>query len=97
MTRAVVRNVDPGPWKRLLPGSDDRWGNCQFIFDIDAREYDWLVVYHDVPRDKWSFGQEPLACARERTILVTTEPSTITVYGTNYLRQFGMVLTSQEP
>jgi hypothetical protein len=97
MTRAIRRNVNPEHWERQLPGTNNAWGKCRFTFDVDAREYDWLAVYHDIPRGEWPFGIEPLACPRERTILITTEPSTITVYGTDYLRQFGVVVTSQEP
>lgn len=83
-------------WLRQLPGNVPEWGRCRFIFDVESREYDWLVVYHDLHRDKGSLSMERLACPREKTMLVTTEPSTITVYGTDYLRQFGVVLTSQE-
>lgn len=83
--------------KRQLPGGESRWGRCRFVFDVAARSYDWLVVYHDLNRPRGSLSIEKLACPREKTILVTTEPSTITVYGTDYLRQFGSVITSQEP
>jgi hypothetical protein len=97
LTRSIRRNISPEGFRRQLPGTDNVWGKCQFVFDVDCRDYDWLAVYHDIPQDKWPFGLEKLAYSRERTILVTTEPSTITVYGTDYLRQFGVVLTSQEP
>lgn len=81
---------------RQLPGDGTRWGICRFIFDAAANAYDWLVVYHDLYRSPGSVSMEKLACPREKTILVTAEPSTITVYGTDYLRQFGTVITSQE-
>ncbi len=97
MTRSIRRNYSAEGFKRQLPGDNGQWRKCRFIFDVDFREYDWLVVYHDIPRTDRAFGIEKLACPRERTILVTTEPSTITVYGTDYLRQFGVILTSQEP
>jgi hypothetical protein len=83
--------------KRQLPGDEAKWGHCRFVFDVSERSYDWLVVYHDLYRPRGAMSIEPLACAREKTVLVTTEPSTITVYGTDYLRQFGTVITSQEP
>ena len=38
-----------------------------------------------------------LACSRQNTLFTTYEPSTIKIYGTGFLRQFGWVLTSQEP
>lgn len=83
--------------RRQLPGDEAKWGRCRFVFDVSERAYDWLAVYHDLFRQQGAMSMERLACAREKTILVTTEPSTITVYGTDYLRQFGTVITSQEP
>lgn len=97
MARGMRPDIDPERWVRQLPGTQNTWKSCKFIFDVECRDYDWLAVFHDIHRDKWSFATERLACPREKTILVTTEPSTITVYGTDYLRQFGVVLTSQEP
>jgi hypothetical protein len=82
---------------RQLPQATKSWGDCRFVFDPEARDYDWLVVYHDLARAAGKPGLEQLACPRARTILVTTEPSTITVYGTDYLRQYGNIITSQEP
>lgn len=79
---------------RRFPNREPIWGNCQFIFDPDCREYDWLVVYDDLPRDRKS---EELACPPENTLLLTGEPSSITYYGKSFLKQFGHVITSQEP
>ena len=86
-------------WLHQLPHGKAKWGNCEFLFDPDARDYDWLVVYDDVPRraeEQRKQAGEALACARAHTLLVTTEPSTIKIYGDNFTRQFGAVLTSQE-
>lgn len=83
----------PDLWLRQFPGQVPEWGNCRFIFDIDARDYDWLVVYSDLPRFPPNY--ELLACARGNTLLVTTEPSSIKSYGRDYAAQFGLVLTSQ--
>ncbi len=82
---------------RHFPGNVPVWGRCRFVFDLDCQEYDWLVVYHDLCRQKDSPKSEQLRCPQEKTILVTAEPSSITVYGTDYIRQFGVILTSQEP
>lgn len=79
---------------RRFPNREPIQGNCRFIFDRDCRDYDWLVVYDDLPRDT---PAEALACPRENTLLITGEPSSITHYGKHFLKQFGHVLTSQEP
>jgi hypothetical protein len=84
---------------RQLPGNDFVWGNCRFLFDPQEREYDWLVVYNDLPHRRGendSLQEEILACPRRHTLLVTTEPSSIKAYGARYTAQFGCVLTSQE-
>jgi hypothetical protein len=97
----LARGIEPGGsaahYTRQLPVNKPVWGNCRFVFDIDTLDYDWLVVYHDLFRRPWSFSEERLRCPHDKTILVTTEPSSITVYGTDYLRQYGVVITSQEP
>ena len=103
----VVKFLSGGPagknrgrWLRQFPGRRPEWGNCRFVLNEEAREYDWLVVYDDLPREqvgRFSLRVETLACPRARTILVTTEPSSIKPYGTDYLAQFGMVVTYQEP
>jgi len=98
MAKGLPRdNDDKTRYSRQLPGNKSQWGKCRFIFDADAKEYDWLVVYHDLPRELTSASIEKLQCPKEKTILITGEPSSITVYGTYYLNQFGFIITSQEP
>ncbi|MEO0475931.1 MAG: glycosyltransferase family 10 [Planctomycetota bacterium] len=80
------------PWRRQFPGGEPVFGRCRFTFDPEAREYDWLIIYDELPT-----RGETLACPRANTLLVTTEPPSIKVYGSAYLKQFGHVLTSQEP
>ena len=87
-------------WLERFPGRKPVWGNCHFVFDRDCREYDWLVVYADMPLvgdERRPLWEVELACPRENTLFTTYEPSTIRVYGNRFLRQFGWVLTSQEP
>lgn len=80
------------PWQRQFPHGVPVWGNCEFIFDFAVKDYDWLVVYNDLPSGN---REETLPCPRQQTILVTTEPSSIKAYGTSFTSQFGYVLTSQ--
>ncbi len=94
LSRVRLPDVNVGAdYLRRFPNREPVWGNCRFIFDRDCREYDWLVVYDDLPRDS---PVETLACPREHTLLITGEPSSITHYGRSFLRQFGHVLTGQE-
>jgi hypothetical protein len=85
-------------WLRQFPHGQPVWGACEYTFDHDADHYDWLVVYDDLPPvsgERFSARVEPLACSRQHTLLVTTEPSSIKTYGSAYTSQFGLVLTSQ--
>ena len=91
--RLPDRNIG-NDYLRRFPNQVPSWGNCDFIFDPDCREYDWLVVYDDLSRD---CPVEVLRCSQENTLLLTGEPSSITRYGKRYLNQFGHVLSSQEP
>ncbi|MHC4975784.1 MAG: glycosyltransferase family 10 domain-containing protein [Planctomycetota bacterium] len=94
------RGDDHWHWQRQMPSGDDsRWGRCRFVFDQDAREYDWLVVYDDLApsgSERFSNRIERLACPREHSIVITQEPSSVKVYGSAFLAQFGHVLSSQE-
>ena len=85
---------------QMFPGGKPEWGHCHFIFDPQERDYDWMVVYDDLPSvsgERFTLWEEALACPREHTMLITSEPSTIKTYGHHFHRQFGHVLTSQEP
>lgn len=94
----VISNHATDKWLHQFPHGEPVWGECAFIFDREARQYDWLVVYDDVsprPGERKAMGREVLACPREHTLLVTFEPSSVKIYGDDYTRQFGTVLTSQ--
>lgn len=73
-------------------------GRYLFIHDAACRDYDWLLVLDELPRDDvGSFvdGREPLGCPRTNTILLTQEPVSIKTYGRAYTRQFGYLLTNR--
>jgi hypothetical protein len=100
LSKAQSADRDYERWLRRLPGRGSRWRNVEFVFEQDSRDYDWLVVYDDLPRlpgSRHPLWEEVVACPPERTLLITTEPSSIKLYGRAFLRQFGWVLTSQEP
>lgn len=92
-----ISRVEQRTWLRQFPASRPKWGNCEFLFDIEARDYDWVVVYDDMlpdGRERFSTRREQLACPQQHTLLVTGEPSSIKTYGTAFTGQFGYVLTS---
>jgi len=86
-------------WLKRFPGNRPAWGNCDFVFDRDCRDYDWLVVYDDLPSlagERHPLWVEDLACPPENTLLLLTEPSSIKTYGRFYLRQYRWILSTQE-
>jgi hypothetical protein len=90
---------NPEVWLRQFPGRNPAWGKCRFIFDKNERNYDWLVADNDMPALQDSnchSAVEELACAPKHTLLITREPSSISTYGSDFLNQFGYVLTGQE-
>jgi len=94
----VVSNHATEKWLHQFPHGEPVWGECEFVFEREARDYDWLVVYDDVPArlgEARNMGREELTCPREHTLLVTFEPSSVKIYGDDYTGQFGAVLTSQ--
>ena len=78
----------------------NRHPEMEFILDPTARDYDWFVVYDDLPRirgERFSLGSETLTCPPGNSILLTYEPSSVKYYGDDYTGQFAYVLTSHEP
>lgn len=90
---------DGAGWVKRFPGNRPAWGNCDFVFDRDCRDYDWLVVYDDLPSlagERHPLWMEDLACPPSNTLLLLTEPSSIKTYGRFYLRQYRWILSTQE-
>lgn len=91
--------ADGAGWLKCFPHNQPHWANCDFIFDRDCRDYDWLVVYDDLPSlagERHPLWIEDLACPPEHTLLLLTEPSAVKTYGTHYLRQYRWVLSTHE-
>jgi hypothetical protein len=96
-SQAPDRNYDL--WLKRFPNHLPRWGACDFIFDQECRDYDWLMVYDDLPKsgnERFPSWAENLPCPVENTLLITAEPSAIKNYGRAFVNQFGWILSSQE-
>ena len=100
MKKYKVKLIHRGSSKKEAPffinqSKDKLVGNCKFISDPLSTDYDWLVMIDNVPKilpDQI----EVLNCPKENTILVTTEPVTITKYGKAFTNQFKYVITNQD-
>lgn len=81
------------PYMFQTPHNSAIWENCKFTFNPLVREYDWLVIFDDVPKILPK-QTEILNCPKENTILVTSEPSSITYYGKAFANQFHYLITN---
>lgn len=70
------------------PGRKGVWANYSFDINGTENEYDFWVVY-----SKGVFKTEKCRVAKENTIMITGEPSTIYHYSNGYMNQFGTILT----
>ena len=83
-------------WTKMFINHYPIINNCHFIFDPNDKHYDWLVVYNSIPQKESKNSKIEVHCPRTNTLIITTEPSSITSYEKVYLNQFAYVLTGQE-
>lgn len=69
------------------------WENCIFTFNPLIEEYDWLAILDNMPNILQG-KPEILKCPKENTILITTEPSSISRYGKGFASQFHYLITN---
>lgn len=89
MLRVQLSSVHLGPWLfRQTPHNDGIWRDMSFQFE--ATDADWLVVFDAPPA-----GLET-RLAKERRLLVICEPPEVRRFSSDYLNQFGCVLSSYD-
>jgi hypothetical protein len=78
----------PWPWLRQTPGGDGVFGETRFVFDRGCRDYDYLVVFNQIPPEL-NERIDP-----RRAVFVAAEPINIKRYDFRFLRQFGTIITN---
>lgn len=99
IVKFVGRVQDPRQLSRQLSVLNPPSARVTFEFDPDATRYDWLAVYDNLPtrKGRQTIGHsEVLSCPQFNTILLTSEPTSIKIYGRAFCQQFGAVFSSQE-
>ncbi len=91
--RGSLANEDSS-FKKQFPNNQPKWGSCIFTFNPLEKNYDWLVIIDDMPKII-PHRTEVLQCPKENTILITTEPASITRYGSAFAKQFHYLITNQ--
>jgi len=94
VSRGSLANEE-SDFKKQSPKNEAKWGSCAFTFNPLEKEYDWLVIIDDIPRII-PYRVEQVSCPKVNTILVTTEPSSITRYGRGFAKQFHYLITNQD-
>jgi len=82
-------------FRKQSPHNKAIFGNCSFTFNPLAKDYDWLAIIDDLPHIIPN-RTELLQCPKENTILLTTEPASITRYGKAFAKQFKYLITNQD-
>ena len=83
-------------WSRAIalekqtPNNSAEWKNCKFYIDTDVEKYDYWVVYDDFYEDMSTI------CPRENTLFISPEPPTLIRYDSDFLNQFGAVISSHD-
>lgn len=99
VVKFVGRVPDPAQLSRQLSTRNPPSLRVRFEFDPLATRYDWLAVYDNLPNlsgSRLASSVEALPCPQSNTILLTSEPTSIKIYGRTFTRQFGAVISSQE-
>ncbi len=89
----IIMKGGPRAWQM-------EWDGVLFVYDPACRDYDWVLVYDEFPRTNAGSivgEREPLACPKENTVLVTSEPPNIKFYIRPYVDQFAYVLSTHLP
>ncbi|KQB41559.1 glycosyltransferase family 10 domain-containing protein [Flavobacterium aquidurense] len=73
-------------WGNFFPV---KWGDFQFFINDNTTDYDFLIVFN------FLINEEICNCPIENRIFLTAEPSVIQKYSTEFLSQFGHVITCQ--
>ena len=100
LSKSQASDTNYDLWLKRFPNHVPSWGACDFIFDQHCHDYDWLMVYDDLPKsgdERFPNWAEKLPALRENSLLITAEPSVIKNYGRSFVSQFGWILSSQEP
>jgi hypothetical protein len=78
----------PWPWLRQTLGGGGVFGGTRFVFDRACREYDYLVVFNQLPPEL-NETIDP-----DRAVFVAAEPACIKRYDARFLGQFGTIITN---
>ena len=75
---------------RLTNGSGGTFSNYIFYFNEELDYYDYLVVFESIPT------KVKVKIAKEKTIFIAGEASSIRNYNQRFLNQFGHIVTCQD-
>jgi len=74
----------------LTPGGKGLFNNCQFFFNQDIIDYDYVVVFEEL------YDKITSTVSLDKVIFIAGEATSIKRYDQNFLDQFGHVITCQK-
>ena len=74
----------------LTPNGKGVFQNCQFFFNEDIKDYDYVVVFEEL------YEKIDVSIPMDRVIFVAAEATSIKIYDQKFLDQFGHVITCQK-
>ena len=77
------------PLIRQTPGANGVWGNCKFFINQEINECDYWIIYEDID------NSESCKCPLENVIFISGEPQSVKQYNTSFLKQFPIIMTTQ--
>lgn len=100
MNHRIIKTVARGSLKeshslyiKQTQNNSSIWENCKFTFSATEQHYNWFVAIDNIPNTLKN-NYERLNCPKENTILITTEPSSISKYGKGFASQFHYLITN---
>jgi len=76
-------------YMNLTPGGTGRYGRFQFSINEWRKDYDYVVVFESIDKDL------SVSIDKDRLIFIAGEASSIRTYNSQFLAQFGHVITCQ--
>jgi len=88
MMKVKLSMAGDWPLKRQTPQSNGIWGDYNFFLNENIKECDYWVIFGGLKE------QDKTICSKKNIIFIATEPKNIKKYNTNFLKQFGTIITS---
>lgn len=85
--KVAIYGTTTHPLIKHFPKRKPIWGNCQFTFNSDSENCDYLFVIDSIS------NKISVKCGKENTFLCICEPASVKLYSSKYVNQFGNIVS----